>query len=381
MPTIVNEIWIAMADIAYQVKDIRLSVKNRELETRVTELFDDSRPGVYVHISQHVVAQKRLNTGYNKCFLSATQKGSRRLYLPGDNIHETRKSNPQILPKREDLPEKYLYLLNWYLKTTGKQNHFSIVKDETEEISVPSGSSQKSLDDTQPTLSNFISNFHKAYRNFYKSTASYRYFKEGPCIHFHKKAINIWSDNIQNNNVSYRSLLKDDNYLDAIYATLTAWGMNKLGGGPKLKDFNLFKDNLILIADYLEAIKDLNILRIDEIKESIQAIYAILDPSENKMDLVAKSKTLHHLHPDIFPPVDKRYTLSLLTKLKSLEIAPTMNGIDFKNYWKVLLCFRIIINLVGEDKIIRYIGKEIMDTSLTKIVDNAIVGFSDLLPT
>ena len=334
----------------------------------------------FIFISQHVVAQKRLNTGYNKCFLSEDQKGLRRLYLQGDYIHESRRSNPQTFPKREDLPEKYLYLLNWYLEAADKQNHLTIIRDDSEVISVPSGSSHKSLDDTQNTLSNFISNFHKAYRNFYKSTASYRYFEEGPCIHFHKKAINIWNDNIQKNKLSYHSLLKDDNYSDAIYATLTAWGMNKLGGGPKLKDFNIFKDNLILIADYLEAIRDLDILRVNEIKESIQAIYAILDPSENKMDLVAKSKTLHHLNPDIFPPVDKRYTLSLFTKLKGFEVSPTMNGIDFENYWKILSCFRTIINQVGEDKIIGYIGKEIMDTSLTKIVDNAIVGFSDLTP-
>ena len=49
MPTIVNEIWIAMADLAYQVKDIRLSVRNRDLDSRVVALFDDRRPGVHIY--------------------------------------------------------------------------------------------------------------------------------------------------------------------------------------------------------------------------------------------------------------------------------------------------------------------------------------------
>ena len=31
--------------------------------------------GVATHISQHVVAQKLLHTGYNKCFVSEVQEG------------------------------------------------------------------------------------------------------------------------------------------------------------------------------------------------------------------------------------------------------------------------------------------------------------------
>ena len=75
--TITAEIWISMADLAYKANSIILSVRNRELINRVFELFNDRRPGVAIHVSQHVVAQKSLNTGYNKCYLSVAGKGRR----------------------------------------------------------------------------------------------------------------------------------------------------------------------------------------------------------------------------------------------------------------------------------------------------------------
>ncbi len=367
-----------MADLAYRANDIRFSVTNRKLATRVAELFDDRRPGVYIHISQHVVAQKRLNTGYNKCYLSSDNKGWRRLYLPGDPIHESRGSNPQTLPKTQDLPAEYLYLLDWYLKVVARQKDPALVREETGRISIEPDRSQKRREDNWFTLSNFIKNFHRAYENFYESDAPFRRFREGPCIHFHKKAISIWRNNIQQGDTNYHSLLLNDEYLDAIYATLTAWGMNRLGGGPKLTNFDVFKENLISIANYLEEIRDFNILTIDEIQEIVKNTYSDIDPSENVIDLVAKSKTLHHLHPELFPPIDRRYILRLLTRLEGLEVVPTMNGTDFKNYWKVLCCFKVLINRVGEYEVRQYIGKGIMDTSITKIMDNAIVGFSDL---
>lgn len=117
MPTIHAEIWISMADLAHRHGDIGHSVRNSELSARVLELFDDDRKGVGIHISQHVVAQASLNTGYNKCYLSSEGRGKRRLYLPGDEIHESRRLNPQTIPTPEELPQQYRYLLDWYEDT------------------------------------------------------------------------------------------------------------------------------------------------------------------------------------------------------------------------------------------------------------------------
>lgn len=381
MLKIINEIWITMADLAYRARDIKYSVTNKELQNRIAELFSDRRPGVYTHISQHVVAQKRLNTGYNKCYLTEVKLGRRRLFVPGDMIHDSRSKNPQMVPKLEELPSEYRYLLDWYLDLIGKNRFIPSSIDDNNIVSVSSViSTKKTFNNDWFTLSNFVLNFHRAYENFYQSKASYRYFKKGPCIHFHIKAINIWKGHICRKKADYFSLLSDDTYIEAIYATLTAWGMNSLIGGPKLKDYDLFKKNLISLSDNLEKIRDFDILTIQEAKETIKKIYSHIDPSENVRDLVAKSKTLHHLHPNIFPPIDNSYTLNLLAKLKDLRYRPNKYSINLENFWKVLCCFRDIINQIGKDKIVQYLGKKVMDTSLTKIVDNAIIGFSDLTP-
>jgi len=302
MPTIVNEIWIAMVVLAHQANDIRFSVKNKDLYYKVVELFNDKRPGVNIHINQHVVAQKRLNTGYNKCFLTEDQKGARRLFLPGDTIHDSRNSKPQFNPDSEDLPEKYLYLLDWYIAETNKN-----VLTTCNECPNYDSPNKREVVDAWFTYGNFIANFHGAYSNFYQSAAPYRNFTEGPCIYFHTKAISIWKNHIVMKRSDYDSLLSEDAYIEAIYATLTAWGMNRLGGGPKLKDYENFRDNIFSLGEYLGEIKDKNITQIQENIDVVKAIYSQINPSENYRDLVAKSKTLHHLHPNFFPPIDRRY--------------------------------------------------------------------------
>jgi hypothetical protein len=378
MPTITNEIWIAMALLAKGANNIHHSVRNNKIQAKVKDLFDDTRSGVYTHISQHVVAQKKLNTGYNKCYLTEIGKGVRRLFLPHDEIHESRLNNPQTLPNYSDIPKEYQFLLDWYKKeapTNGKRPE-SKYKDVETHLTVPQIPKQKK---DRIRFSDFISNFDNAYQNFYKSDATYKNFQEGPCIHFHRIAISLWEGHIKNSDSKYKYILEDDEYPEAIYATLTAWGMNRLGGGPKLKDYSNFKENLLSIADYFEEVRNYNILNIDQIKKTLEIIFSKIDPSENERNLIAKSKTLHHLHPEIFPPIDRRYTLELLTKIEDLNPAPSLNSVNFRNFWNILVCFRLIITHLGFESVQHYVGKEIMDTSVTKIIDNAIIGFSDLI--
>ena len=45
-------------------------------------------------------------------------------------------------------------------------------------------------------------------------------------------------------NFSYHLLLKDARFLEYLYATLTAWGLNRFDGGPKLRDFEDFCEML-----------------------------------------------------------------------------------------------------------------------------------------
>lgn len=71
------------------------------------------RSGVSVHASQHCVANKAPNPGKHK-MLFATGKHTRRLLLPGDEIHPQRTG--KIFPDAGEVPEKYLPLLEWAKK-------------------------------------------------------------------------------------------------------------------------------------------------------------------------------------------------------------------------------------------------------------------------
>ena len=70
----------------------------------------ESRPGVAVHATQHCVANKAPNPGKHR-MLFATGKHTRRLLLPGDEVHPGRTG--RIFPDAGEIPEKYLPLLEW----------------------------------------------------------------------------------------------------------------------------------------------------------------------------------------------------------------------------------------------------------------------------
>ncbi len=82
-------------------------IVNRAEQENVT---GDLRPGVNVHASSHCVANKEPKPARYR-MLFATGKHTRRLLLPGDEIHRGR--NGKIMPEADEIPEKYLPLLEW----------------------------------------------------------------------------------------------------------------------------------------------------------------------------------------------------------------------------------------------------------------------------
>jgi hypothetical protein len=82
-------------------------IVNRAARENVT---GEMRSGVNVHASQHCVANRAPNPAKHR-MLFATGKHTRRLLLPGDEIHPGRTG--KIFPDPDDLPEEYLPLLEW----------------------------------------------------------------------------------------------------------------------------------------------------------------------------------------------------------------------------------------------------------------------------
>src|SRR4030066_899680 len=72
-----------------------------------------------------------------------------------------------------------------------------------------------------------------------------RYFNKsdnfiGPSIYFHHKTLEQ-----KNKHTTAESLLADNTFFDFLYATLTAWGLHRMGlGNTKLVDINVMKDSI-----------------------------------------------------------------------------------------------------------------------------------------
>lgn len=77
------------------------------------------KAGLQPHASWHCVANKAPNPGRYR-ILFETSRGRRRLFREGDSSHPDRQSG-KIHPRRQDLPQQYQPLLDWYDAVYSKQ--------------------------------------------------------------------------------------------------------------------------------------------------------------------------------------------------------------------------------------------------------------------
>lgn len=196
----------------------------------------------------------------------------------------------------------------------------------------------------------------------------------GPSLYFHFKTIK----SSYNTNVANK--LMNEKILEYAYATLGTWGLHRMGKTEtKLMNYDKIKCQLEMHRDNIVDLENLNIWEIDLTNiQTKNNIYSKLEPILNNMKisksnatLVANTKFLHHILPNLIVPIDRNYTLEYFGISKQ---APS-------NYF----AFDIFMNLfprlveVAESKY-DFIQDRInleefnWNTSITKIIDNAIVG-------
>jgi hypothetical protein len=119
---VADEVWIATALLHNEYPE-RTSFTQSDIVDRVAKenIFGRIRPGIMIHASIHCVANKKPNPG-NYRMLYATKcndySGSdkcRRLFKESDDYHPWREGG-KIMPRCEDMPEKYHYLIEWWKK-------------------------------------------------------------------------------------------------------------------------------------------------------------------------------------------------------------------------------------------------------------------------
>src|ERR1700722_19264687 len=110
---VADEVWIATAllhrdhpkQADFEIDEI---VQRAAKEARAQPL----RPGVYVHVVQHCVANRPPNPGRYR-MLFETAPGRRRLFRNGD-IYDPAREGAKTVPGNEDIPSEYASLLDWY---------------------------------------------------------------------------------------------------------------------------------------------------------------------------------------------------------------------------------------------------------------------------
>ncbi|UVT18407.1 MAG: hypothetical protein H8K03_11185 [Nitrospira sp.] len=190
----------------------------------------------------------------------------------------------------------------------------------------------------------------------------------GPSVYFHNKTISLLR--------KYQSpcqVLQDKEFYESLYATLASWGLHRMGPGKtKLVNF----DQMVNILQGLESdirhletlqIWNLNSERLQAVAEQIWSLIARLKIGIGQTRIVSGSKALHHLIPELVPPMDREYTLKFFFNHKNLN----KSGEDaFREMYPHF--HRIAVSC--RERIEARLGKG-MYTSFTKVIDNAIVGY------
>ena len=110
---VADEVWIATALLHREHPEAPDFLIDEIVDRARREgLHEPLRPGVYVHVVLHCVANRQPNPGRYR-MLFETAEGRRRLFRAGDVFHPGRRGS-KVTPDLEDLPPGYSGLLSWY---------------------------------------------------------------------------------------------------------------------------------------------------------------------------------------------------------------------------------------------------------------------------
>jgi hypothetical protein len=110
---VADEVWVAVA-LLHREHPEQPDFALDEIMARAAREAgkEPLRPGVYVHVVQHCVANRAPNPGRYR-MLYETAPGRRRLFRKGDTYHPGREG-AKTTPDNDDMPQQYRDLLDWY---------------------------------------------------------------------------------------------------------------------------------------------------------------------------------------------------------------------------------------------------------------------------
>ncbi len=173
---------------------------------------------------------------------------------------------------------------------------------------------------------------------------------------------------------SLADALQDQSFLESLYATLTAWGLHRMGPkGAKLVDFCVMVDSFRALEQQISSLAPLTLWQlggehVGAVARRIWDVMLALRLGSGETKIVAGSKALHHVLPELVPPIDRGHTIYLFFHNKNLNQGDEAAFLEMFPYfhWIGTLC---------RDRIEGRLGRG-MNTSSTKVIDNAIVGYA-----
>jgi hypothetical protein len=116
---VADEAWLAVAWLHRQNPEVPdFTIEQIMHAAQTLRLNGDVRPGVYVHVVQHCVANRPANPATHR-MLFETSSGRRRLFRLGDAVHASR-INGRMTPVSEGIPSGFEGILEWY-ETWGRE--------------------------------------------------------------------------------------------------------------------------------------------------------------------------------------------------------------------------------------------------------------------
>jgi hypothetical protein len=194
----------------------------------------------------------------------------------------------------------------------------------------------------------------------------------GPSVYFHLRTLELLRTH-----ASPVDALGDQRYLDSLYATLASWGMHRMGPrGAKMRSMAEFREGFQAQRSAIALVQRLELQRLaeDEAVDVADHVWSIVDGltiGVGATKIVAGSKALHHLLPGLVPPIDRQYTLRFFygNKLFAPGDQARMIRTMFPLFREIAVaCAGPIADALAHPT-------SPMDNSVTKVIDNAIVGY------
>lgn len=212
-------------------------------------------------------------------------------------------------------------------------------------------------------ISDILANAERYHRSYYVAETF-----RGPSLYFHQRALATGrsSDFVL--------------HLEYVYATLVSWGMHRMGpGGSKMQPFETFRRSAESLRDRIALCQGFDPERMSPSDWSVLCdVFRGIKVMATGTSIVGNSKVMHHMMPNIVPPIDRAYTLRYLWG--NTNIANDVDG-EWQTMRDIISTFFIPVISDSDyaSSASMWMGNLDLhpwDTSLMKVVDNLIIGSS-----